>query len=154
NGQGSPALDLPQRPSVPEPVRVDAFLDTGLRREPLAERSHVAVPERLAAERAKQRVAAGEPEPRPTFEPAVGGARRGGGERGCPRVVALAVEHAEGATGRVEVLREQCERLGYAEAAPEQHGQEGTVANASRCAPGAGCAECFDVGECEGLSGE
>jgi hypothetical protein len=47
--QGRAALHLAERPAVPEPMGVDAFLDAGLRSEPLAEGAHIAVPERLAA---------------------------------------------------------------------------------------------------------
>src|SRR5262249_16007116 len=71
-------------------------LDPRLRREPLAERAHVAVPERLALERAEEHVPTGQAEPLPTFEPAgdgVGCVRR---EWGGGRLVGLAVEHAGG----------------------------------------------------------
>jgi hypothetical protein len=43
------ALNLGERPAVPQAMRVDALLDSGLRREALAERPHVAVPERRAS---------------------------------------------------------------------------------------------------------
>ncbi len=40
DGQRCPALDLAQGPAVPKPVGVDALLDAGLRREPLAQGAH------------------------------------------------------------------------------------------------------------------
>src|SRR5262245_13140909 len=42
-----PGLHLAERPSVSQAIRVDALLDPGLGREPLAERADVAVPEGL-----------------------------------------------------------------------------------------------------------
>src|SRR5262249_32924166 len=123
-------------------------------REPLAERAHVAGPERLALERAEEGVASREAEPLPAVEPAVHGLDRVGGERGCARLVPLAVEHAERTAGGVQVLRVERERLRDAEAAPEQHGQQGAVADAGRRAPRAGGAQRLNVGEGQGLGGE
>jgi hypothetical protein len=42
-------LDLGERPAMPQAVRIDALLDTGFRREALAECPQVAVPERRAS---------------------------------------------------------------------------------------------------------
>jgi hypothetical protein len=39
-------LHLPERPPVPEPVRMDALLDAGLRREPFAQSAYVRIPQR------------------------------------------------------------------------------------------------------------
>src|SRR5262245_8251634 len=122
DGQRRPALDLAQGPPVPEPVRVDALLDAGLRREPLAERAHVAVPQRLALERAEQRVASREAEPLPTFEPAVHGVGCVRRKRGGARLVALAVQYADGVTRGIEVFWEEGERLGDAQPRAKEHG--------------------------------
>jgi hypothetical protein len=71
-------------------MRMNALLDASLGREPLAQGAHVAVPEWLAAERVEQRVLTRQPESLPTFEPAIHGVRRVGGQRGgvrlCPRL--------------------------------------------------------------------
>src|SRR5262245_61150478 len=135
-------------------MRVDALFDASLRREPLAERAHVGVPEGLALERAEERMPAGESDPLPTLEPAVDGVGRVRGQRGGARLVALAVEHAERAAGRVEVLR--VERQGFRDAEPgaEEHRQQGAVADTGRRAPRAGGAERLYVAKNQGLRGE
>jgi hypothetical protein len=55
DGQGRAALDLTQRPPVAEAMRVDALLDAGLHREPLAERAHIGISQRLALQRTEER---------------------------------------------------------------------------------------------------
>jgi len=66
----------------------------------------------------------------------------------------LRLDDAAGEHDRIEVLPIERERLGDAEAAPEQHGQEGAVANPGRRAARARGAEGFDIGQCERLGGE
>src|SRR5262249_15839629 len=89
-----------------------------------------------------------------TFEPAVHRFGRVGGERGRACLVPLAVEHAEGAAGAVEILREERQRLRDPQPRAEEHGQQGAVADAGGRAPRAGGAERFHVGESEGLGRE
>jgi hypothetical protein len=101
---------------------MDALLDAGLGREPLAERTHVAVPQRLARERAEERVPAGEPEPLSTVEPAVDGLGRIARQRGRARLVTLPVEEAERAAGGVQVSREERERATTTTTAPPLDG--------------------------------
>jgi hypothetical protein len=60
----------------------------------------------------------------------------------------------ERAAGGVEVFREQRKCLRDAEAAPEQHGEQRSVANAGRRAARAGGAQRLHVGQREGLGGE
>jgi len=67
---------------MPESVWMDPFLDASLHSEPLTQRAHVTVPERLAFERAEEGVAAGEPKALAPFEPAVHRLGRVRGERG------------------------------------------------------------------------
>jgi len=122
------------------------LLDPRLRREPLAERTHVTVPQRLALERAEERVPAGQPEPLSAVEPAVDGLGGVAGQRGCAGSVALSVEDAERAAGEVEVFREERERLRDAEPRAEEHGQQSAVADAGWRAPRAGSAKRLDVG--------
>jgi hypothetical protein len=55
--QRRPVLYLGERPTVPEAVRVNAFLDAGLDGEAFAERA-VAVPQRLALQCAEEPVTA------------------------------------------------------------------------------------------------
>src|SRR5262245_12124005 len=154
DGQRSPALDLAQCPPVPEPMRVDPLLDTGLRRESLAERAHVAVPQRLAVERAEEGVPSGEPKALSTFEPAIDGVGRVAGQRGRACLVTFAVKHTERAACWVEVFGEQCECLRDAQPRTVEDGQQGAVADAGRRAARAGGAEGLHVGEREGLGGE
>jgi hypothetical protein len=89
------ALDLGERPAVPKPIRVDALLDPGLRREPLAERAHVAVPERLALQRAEERMPTGEPESLPAVEPAVDGLGCVAGRRAAAIALRVPSQSAE-----------------------------------------------------------
>jgi len=82
-----PSLHLAERPAMPEPVRVAALLDSGPGSEPLAQRPHVAVPQRPALERAEERMPSGEPESLPAVEPAIHGLGRIARERGGARLL-------------------------------------------------------------------
>src|SRR5262249_39210889 len=97
--------------------------------------AHVAVPQRFALEGAEERMPARELEPLPAVEPAVHGLGRVAGEWRGPRLVALAVEHADRAARGIEVLGEERQRFGDSEPGAEEHSQEGAVADAGRRAP-------------------
>ena len=129
-GNDVPLSTWPKAQPCRNPCGWTRFSTPALAASRLQSAAHVAVPQRLAPERAEQRVPAGEPESLPAFEPAVDGVGRVGGKRSGARLVALAVEHAEGAAGGVEVLREA------APAPPRRGAPSGRVRPG---APGCGC---------------
>ena len=139
---------------VTQAVGVDALLDARLSSQAGEEPADVGGIERLAGECAEDRPPPREPDGSAAIEPALeqGEGRGVHPDRAPP--VALAVEDREGALGDVDVLREEGEGFGDAQAAAVEDGDEGTVANAGRRPRGAGPQEGSDLVGGEELGGE
>jgi len=96
---------------VAQAVGVDTLLDPGAGREAGEEAAHVARGDRLALERAEEWSPTRQAERAAAVEPAL--EQREGGRVHADRaaLVALAVEHGDGAGGLVDVLGVERERL-------------------------------------------